>query len=149
MTDLVRWEPFNDLRAIRDEMNRFLAGPFGWLQNEGLTRAGMWQPAIDVHETDQDVIVTADLPGFDREEIEVAVTGDTLTLSGEHKESEDVTDERYVRRERRYGRFVRTVPLPVEVNSAGATAGYKNGTLRVTLPKSERARPKTIKVDVH
>lgn len=130
-------------------MNRVLADTFGRFQDEDMIRAGVWQPAVDVHQTDNDVVVTADLPGFDREEVEVSITGDTLTLSGEHKENQDVTDEHYIRRERRFGRFIRTIPLPVEVNAAGATAGYKNGTLRVVLPKSERARPKSIKVDVH
>ena len=145
MAELVRWEPFRELISLREAMDRLFeesfVRPFGWLAP---TEAETF--AIDMYETESDIVVKAAIPGVKPEDIEVTISGDVLTIKGEVKEEKEVKEENYIRKERRYGAFCRSVTLPVEVNADKAKAEYENGILSLTLPKVEAARPKTIKV---
>lgn len=141
---LMRWEPFRELVSLREAMNRLLEESFvrPW---GGLPR---WAegPAVDMYETDDAVVVKAAMPGVDPKDVEINVTGDTLTIRGEAKKEERVKEEHYLRREWCYGSFCRSFLLPTRVVADDAEAVFENGVLTLTLPKAEEIKPKTIKV---
>lgn len=143
---LQRWDPFKEVMTLRNAMDKLFEESFVrpsslWLDFDG----GRTIP-IDMYQTDNDIVVKASLPGFKPEEVDISITGDTLTIKGEHKEEKEARDEDYFCRERYYGAFSRSVTLPVEVKAEKAEATFENGVLTLTLPKSEEARPKQIKV---
>jgi len=108
--------------------------------------AGDWAPKLDVSETKEAMVVTAEMPGVDPKEIEIALTGDLLTLKGEKEKETEEMEERYHRVERTYGAFLRSVRLPMAVDGSKVTAGFKNGVLVVTLPKTPASKGTTIPV---
>ena len=145
MTNLVRWDPFRDLAEMRGTMDR--------LFYRGLRRPRFitWQAAerflpVDVYETDDEVVVEASLPGIKPEEVQVSVTGDRLTITGESKTEEEEREHDYYRKERRYGSFERALTLPVEVDADQAKATFENGELSLHLPKTAAVKPKTIEI---
>ncbi len=145
MASIVRWEPFRDMVTLRDAMDR--------LVEEGLVRApapfAAWAPGglpVDMYETDDSVVVKTAIPGVNADEIEVAVTGDTLTIRAETKEESEIKRENYLRRERRFGSCCRTVTLPGGLETDKAEADYTDGVLSLTFPKAEEVKPKSIKV---
>jgi HSP20 family protein len=143
--NIVRWEPFREITSLRDAMDRlfedsFVRAPRLW------SRAGEWELPIDMHQTANEVVAKASLPGFKPEEVDISITGDTLTIKGEHKEEQEVKDENYFYKERRYGTFSRSVLMPVKVKSDKAEAVFEDGVLILTLPKAEEVKPKQIKV---
>ena len=146
MSSLVKWEPFEGLMSLEKAMDRLLENTFvrpsffGPLFGEEL--------ALDMYETDNDVVIKAALPGVKPEDIQISVVGNTLTIKGEVKEEEEVEERNYIRRERRYGKFARSVALPGEVEADKAKAEFENGILTLTIPKAEEAKPKTIEVKV-
>ncbi len=150
MTDLIRWDPFREMVSLRDAMDRLFEESFvrpfgGWplLGGEAQTLA------LDVYETDDNLVVEASLPGISPDEVDISVVGNTLTIKGEHEEKEEKEEKgKYHFRERRYGAFHRTISLPVEVDANKAEAVFENGVLKLTLPKVEEAKPKRIEVKV-
>jgi HSP20 family protein len=146
---LMRWRPTRDLVGIREEMNRLFDSFFNGLpeRRRGLLE-GEWAPSIDVAETDDEVVVTAELPGVKQEDVDITVAEDVLTLKGTKKEEKEIKKENYHRIERSYGSFQRSVSLPAGVQANEAKATYKNGVLHVTIPKAEETKPKQIKIDV-
>jgi HSP20 family protein len=139
---IVRLEPFqaetqNPLSRL---FSRAFAGPADALS------ARAWSPAVDVYETDQEVVLKAELPGVDPKDVDVRVEEGTLYLKGERKLEKETKEEGYQRVERCYGSFMRSFPLPAGVDADKATAEYKNGVLTLTLPKREEAKPRTIKI---
>jgi HSP20 family protein len=107
-----------------------------------------WTPSVDVYEHNGDVVIEAELPGVKREDVDVSLQDSTLTIRGEMKREEERKEEGYLRRERHYGRFVRSVPLPTLVKADQAKAKFQEGVLRVTLPKAEEeAKGQKIKVE--
>jgi HSP20 family protein len=110
--------------------------------------ATAWEPAVEVFETNNDVVVRAELPGIDPKNVEITVTDDTLTLQGEVRLEREDKGRNYVRRELRYGSFLRSLALPGEVKGDQATASYENGMWEIRVPKSERAKPNSVKVEV-
>ena len=145
MSSLIRWEPFSDLVSLRDAMDRLFEDSF--IRPRGLLaplRAA--DLAIDMFETKDDVVVKATLPGLKPEDVEITITGDTLTIRGESKEESEVKEEDYIRKERRYGSFCRAVTLPSGLKSDKAEATFENGVLALRIPKSEEIKPKSIKV---
>jgi HSP20 family protein len=107
-----------------------------------------WSPAVDIFETEQNVVLKAELPGIDPKDVEVRVENNTLFLKGQRKFENEVKEENYHRIERSYGSFTRTFALPSTVNADNVTAEYKSGILTLTMPKREEAKPKTIKINV-
>jgi HSP20 family protein len=102
--------------------------------------------AVDMYETDEAVVVKTAIPGVDPEDIDISITGDTLTIKGEIKMEEDVEEDAYVCRERHYGAFSRTLTIPVSIEAGGAEAEFEDGIVTLTLPKAEELKPKAIKV---
>ncbi len=147
---IVRWlDPFRDLSSIQERMNQIfedaLARSRG--REEGL-RSGMWTPAVDIYENNDSVVVKAELPGVERDQISVEVKDGILSLRGERRFEKEVKEESYHRIERSYGSFQRSFSLPVSVDQEKVTAHFRNGVLEVTLPKKEQAKPKQIQVNV-
>jgi HSP20 family protein len=116
-------------------------------RDEGL-RTGMWTPAVDIYENNDSVVVKAELPGVEKDQISVEVKDGILTMRGERKFEKEVKEESYHRIERSYGSFQRSFSLPVSVNQEKVTARFQDGVLEVKLPKKEQAKPKQIQVDV-
>ncbi len=153
MSYLARWQrpeltvgpAFGRLFNLSDELDRLFEGSFG-----GLSRTsqllGVWNPAVDLYEDKDNVIVKAELPGLKREDIEVSLQDGALSISGERK-SEEKTENAEVRRTERFvGRFQRTITLPSSVKGDKVSAQYRDGVLTVTLPKAEEAKPRQIQI---
>ena len=146
---IMRWRPRRDLLSIRDEMNRLLDSFFtGWPEQRKGLLEGEWAPSIDVAETDEEITVTAELPGVKQEEVDISIADGVLTLKGEKKEEKEVKEKNYHRIERNYGSFQRSVGLPTGAQADKAKATYKDGILTITVPKTEETKPKQIKIDV-
>jgi HSP20 family protein len=141
---LAKWEPFEGLTALQREMNRMFERFF----DDGSTRLGerALEPAIEVADTPDAVVVKAQVPGVPKDQLQLTITEDAMTLKGEIKEEEKKEGKNYYRRELRYGAFERTIPLPVAVQAEKATADLKDGVLAVTLPKRETAKAKQIPI---
>jgi len=143
---IVRYDPFRDLRTLQEEVNRLfstnLTGGFG---EEGIGR-GAWNPSVDIYENKDQIVLEAELPGMTREDFDLAIENNVITLRGERRfEKKDETDN-YHRVERSYGSFTRSFTLPQTVSGEGATADYRNGVLRVTLPKREETKARRIEI---
>lgn len=145
---LTRLDPFREFATIQDRMNR-LFGDAYLRPTDDVAARGNWVPAVDIYETAQkDVVLKVDLPDVAKEDIEVTVEHNTLTLKGTRKLATDVKEDQYRRVERAYGTFVRSFTLPNTVDAARVAADYKNGVLTVTLPFKEEAKPRNIAVQV-
>ena len=142
--EITPWRPF-EFDRIRREMDRLWDS---FLEGSPMSRAGEWVPSIDVSETKSDLVIKAELPGMDPKDIDISMNNGFLTIIGEKKHEREEKDENYHLVERSYGSFTRSVRLPKEVQSDKITASFKNGVLRVTLPKSEEAKKKEIKIKV-
>lgn len=147
MADITVWDPFAEVASLRQAMDEMFsdlrprAVRRGAVPNEGYF-------SVDLAETGDEFVVKASLPGVKPEDIEISVTGQVLSIKGTVNEEHEENTKNYYRRERRAGTFVRQLSLPEEVDSGRANASYENGVLRLALPKSEAAKPKTIPVSV-
>jgi HSP20 family protein len=142
-----RWDPIRDLAEMQQEMNRVFDGFFG-RPATAATAERMWMPLCDMYETKDDLYVTFELPGVREKDVSVSISGDLLTLRGERKWERELKDENYHRLERVYGKFERSVPLPVPVEADNVKATYRDGVLEIKLPKAEEVKPKEIKIDI-
>lgn len=141
------WEPFRDLRRMHDEMDRLFSSL--WPAGDGeLTKTSVWLPAVDVYEEKDQIIVQAELPGVNKDDLSLSLTEDTLTIKGQRKFEHEEKQEGYYRVEGRYGGFQRTLELPVPVKADAVKAEYKDGILKITLPKAEAAITREIKIAV-
>jgi HSP20 family protein len=145
---IFRWEPFRELLESQQHFNRLFNEPFSRFFEDGGLASRTWAPPVDIYETDQHVVLKAELPGVDPKDVEARVEEGTLYLKGERKFENEVKEENYHRIERSYGSFVRTFSLPSSVDPHKAKAEYKNGVLTLTLPKREEAKPRTIQISV-
>ena len=143
---ITRYDPFRDLRSLQDEVNRLFSTNLGrGFGDEGLSR-GAWMPNVDIFENKDSIVLEAELPGMNREDFELTVENNVLTLRGERRfEKKDEADN-YHRVERAYGSFARSFTLPQTVSAENAAAEYKNGVLRVTLQKREEVKARRIEV---
>jgi HSP20 family protein len=148
MADLIRRDPIRDMVSLRDAMDRLFEESFVRPFGGGPLFSGVSQGlALDMYETDDNLVVEASLPGFKPDEVDISVVGNTLTIKGEHEERQEEEKEgKYHFRERRYGSFQRSVSLPADVNSDRAEASFENGVLKLTLPKQEESKPRRIQV---
>lgn len=146
MTNLVRWEPFRDLISLREAMDQLFEESVVRPRVGQLARRGVGALALDMYETDEAVKVKTAIAGVDPEDLDISITGDTLTIKGETKAEKEIEEESYICRERRYGAFSRSVTVPVPVVADEAEAEFKDGVLTLTLPKAEEVKPKAIEV---
>ena len=140
-------DPFSWLSGFRDDLDQFFDRKLApWQASEGELLEGAWSPMVDVCEDKDNVLVRADLPGLNKEEIDLSILGNTLTIKGEKKSETEVDEENYHRVERSYGLFQRTVELPSDVDQDKVDASYKDGVLEVKLPKKEAVKGKKIAI---
>jgi len=145
MSTLNRWEPFSSNAGLESQVNRIFGELIGRTQESNLTT---WAPAVDIFESEHELIVKADLPDVKPEELDIRVENNILTIRGERKFEKKVDEKNYLRVERSYGSFARSFSLANTVNSEAIKADYKDGVLTLTIPKREEAKPKQIKVNV-
>jgi HSP20 family protein len=150
---IVRWEPLRDLVTIQDRMNRIFDDAFRGVGRQGASEedwalGGSWAPPVDIYEHEGNLVLKAELPGVDPADVDVRVENSVLTLRGERKFEAQVQRSQYHRVERAYGTFSRSFTLPSVVDAGAIKAEFKDGVLRVTMPKREEAKPKQISISV-
>ncbi len=147
--NLVKFDPFFELEHMSEQLNRLFSRPSLWQANAkpALTIAD-WTPTVDISETDTEYVIKAELADVDKEAVKVTVRDGVLTLQGERKQEKEEKGKKFHRIERAYGRFVRNFTLPEDVNEGEVKAEYQDGILIIHIPKSEKAKPKTIEVKV-
>ncbi|MCE5323574.1 Hsp20/alpha crystallin family protein [bacterium] len=138
-----RWDPFRDISVLQDRINRIFNESAGRAESAS---SRTWSPVVDILETQSDLVVRAELPGMNRDDIDIEVTGESLTIRGERKFDEASKDE-YIRVERPYGPFQRSFSIGVPVQPNKVKAGYHDGLLEIIIPKAEETKPKKIKVN--
>ncbi|HYM11896.1 MAG TPA: Hsp20/alpha crystallin family protein [Bryobacterales bacterium] len=151
MFSLIRRTPYSELPSFEREADRLFRNFFNWPRfpfGEDGGEATLIEPSVNVFEEADNVVVEAQVPGLKKEELQLHLTGDRLTLRGETKHESEKKDRNYHTKEMRYGAFERTIPLPYEVAADKVKAELKDGVLRVTLPKSETARQRTRQIEV-
>ena len=151
---IIRWEPFRDLLTLQERMNRVFDDSL-----RGTPRAanpsedewalgGSWAPSVDIYEQDGNIVLKAELPGIDAKDVDIRLENNVLTLRGERKLEGEVKRESYHRVERAYGSFARSFTLPTVVDQGNIKAEYKDGVLKLVLPKREEAKPRQIQINV-
>ncbi|UIE39553.1 Hsp20/alpha crystallin family protein [Leptodesmis sichuanensis] len=148
---LMQWQPFKDLNTLRQQMNHLFDELTHRHPESGLlptAKGGLWTPAIEVQETDTDVILKAEIPGIAAQDLDVRVGETSVSIAGEHREETKTEKQGYFHSELHYGSFHRVVPLPVAVQNDQVKADFKDGLLTLTMPKIESARPNMVKVDL-
>ncbi|MBI3754320.1 MAG: Hsp20/alpha crystallin family protein [Deltaproteobacteria bacterium] len=145
---LLKWDPFKDLLTIQERMNRLFDETLSKAKApcEGIAGGG-WSPPVDIYETEEHIILKAELPGIDKRDIEVEIQDNILALKGERRFEKNVQEENYHRMERSYGSFQRAFTLPYIVNKDDIKAKYNNGVLEITLQKILEQKPKAIKIE--
>jgi HSP20 family protein len=146
MSMLTHWEPFPRATSLQEQINRLFSEVLERTGEESSLTA--WAPAVDIYETEHELVVKADLPDVDPQDLDIRVENNILTIRGERKFEKKVNKENYLRVERAYGSFARSFTLANTVNSEAIKADYQNGVLTLTIPKKEEAKPKQIKVNV-
>lgn len=144
---IVRWRPLRDLYRLQEDMDRFIDDFFHGFPGREV-ETGMWSPSVDICETEDAVIVTAEVPGMKKDDIKISIQDNVLMLKGEKHQEKEAKQENYHRLERVYGSFRRSFSLPASVDASKVKASYKDGVLRIELPKKEEARPKEIPITV-
>lgn len=144
MSNLNRFEPFRGASALHEQLNRVFGDAF----NREESNLTTWAPAVDILETEHELVVKADVPDVDPKDLDIRVENNILTIRGERKFQKQVNEHNYLRVERSYGSFARSFSLANTVNSEAIKADYQNGVLTLNIPKREEAKPKQIKVTV-
>jgi len=141
-----KYDPFRELRSLQDEMNRlFMTNLPRSVAQEDLASGG-WSPSVDIYESENEIILEAELPGMNRDDFEVSIENNVITLKGKREFQKRDEGDNYHRVERSYGAFTRSFSLPRTVSAENTTAEYRNGVLRVSLPKREEAKARRIEV---
>jgi HSP20 family protein len=146
MDHMIHWNRFRNTSNLQEQVNRLFESSFPTKgEASALTN---WAPAVDIYETENELVIKADLPEVNEQELDVRVENNTLTIGGERKFEDKVKEENYLRVERSYGSFSRSFSLPTTVNTEAIKAEYKNGVLTVELPKRAESKPKQVKINV-
>jgi HSP20 family protein len=147
MANITRYDPLGEMVSLRSAMDRLFedsfVSPLTWRTIGG---GDAIAPPVDVHETDDEIVVTASLPGMRADDVEITMTGQNLTLRGEFRDDQEVKRDQYLYRERRLGSFSRSIQLPVRVQGDGADATFKDGVLTLRIPKAEEVKPRQIRI---
>ena len=143
--NIVRYDPFRDIRGLQDEMNRLFSSTFSRGGDDQMTR-GAWNPSVDIFENKDQIVLEAELPGMNAEDVNISIENNVLTLHGERRFEKKDEGDNFHRVERSYGSFTRSFTLPPTVSSENANAEFNNGVLRLTLAKREEAKPRRIEI---
>jgi HSP20 family protein len=151
MANITRYDPLGEMVSLRSAMDRLFedsfVSPLTWRTIGG--GSDSITPPIDVHETADELVVTASLPGMKADDVEITMTGQTLTLRGEFKSDDEIKKDQYLYRERRFGSFNRTLQLPVRVQGDQAQASFADGVLTLAIPKAEEVKPRQIRINAN
>lgn len=145
LTPFAEFGPWREFRALEERLERALGDLLPRGREEGLV--GGWEPAVDVYETEKEFVLKAELPEVEEKDVHVNVEGNLLTISGERKQEREIRQEHYHRTERLYGSFARSFTLPEAVDRDNIKATFKEGVMKLTMPKRESAKPKEIKIE--
>jgi HSP20 family protein len=143
---IIRWDPFRDMVTLRDRMNRLfedMSTPKGEQKD---IMPGAWAPSVDIYETENEVVLTAEIPGVDEKDVEIKVEDNNLTLRGERKFEKETKEENYHRIERSYGSFFRSFALPSYIDQDRIEAEHENGGLKIRMPKRSELKPRKVKI---
>ncbi len=140
---LIRWDPFQQLVAMSNRLNRTTNDPYAPRTEDSF---GTWAPPVDIFEKHDQLVIRAEIPGVQKDDVDVRIENGVLTLHGERKQEAEFEEEKAYRMERVYGTFTRTFSLPTTVDSAKVTATYRDGVLEVSIPKVETAKPKKVEI---
>ena len=143
---IIRWDPFRDLVTLREKMNRLFEEAYSTRGEERELVSSSWTPSVDIYETEQQLVMTAEVPGIEDKDIEIKIEDNTLTLKGERKFEKETQEENYHRVERAYGSFYRSFSLPPYIDQDNIEAEHENGVLKITMPKKHEAKPRQVKV---
>ena|SRR3972149_737277 len=147
---IVRWNPLDDILSLQRRMNKIFEDNFLGKKSSGDEElsSGLWSPSVDIYETESDIVLKAELPEVNQKDIQINIEDNVLSLKGERKFEKETKEENFHRIERSYGSFSRSFTLPGSINKEKVKASYKNGVLKVTMPKKEESKPKQITVNV-
>jgi HSP20 family protein len=146
MNSAIRWQPFRSGNTLQEQVNRLFESTYGGRNSESALTT--WSPAVDIYETENELVLKADLPAIDEKDLDIRIENNTLTVRGERKFEKQVNEDNYLRVERSYGSFSRSFSLPNTINTEAIRAEYKNGVLTVQMPKRAESKPKQVKVNV-
>lgn len=145
MRDITPWNPYSELQRVRDDFARLFGPVFPWQSTDQFSHS---IPSVDVRETDTHVIVAADVPGVDPDDLDVTITDEALTIRGEVKQEQNTEQSGFRRIERRVGSFQRVIPFPVTVEHDQAVADCRNGVLEVRVPKADPGHSRSIRLEI-
>jgi HSP20 family protein len=143
---IIRWDPFRDLVTLREKMNRLFEDAVTARGQERDLISSTWTPSVDIYETENELILTAEVPGIDEKDIEIKVEDNTLSIRGERTLDKETKEENYHRIERSYGSFFRSFSIPQFIDQDKIEAEHESGVLRIVMPKRPESKPKTVKV---
>ena len=143
---IIRWDPFKDMVTLREKMNRMFEDVFSGRAEDRELQAGTWAPSVDIFETENELILTAEIPGIDEKDVEIKVEDNTLSIRGERKFEKETKEENYHRIERSYGSFYRAFTLPNSVDPERIQAEQENGVLKICMPKRQELKPRKVKI---
>jgi HSP20 family protein len=148
---LSKWQPFKELSTIRKQMDRLFEDMLSVNDNDWMglhNMGGMWTPAVEIEEKEQELVLKASVPGIDVKDLNVEVSEDRVTISGEHESEKSTEDKNYFHSEFHYGKFERVIPLPMPIKTDEIKSDFKKGVLTLTLPKVDNAAKKSVKVQL-
>ena len=145
---IVRWDPFRNMNTLQERINRIFDETASRTNYDDEVSKCDWRPIVDIFDSENAIIINAELPGVTREDITLDVKENILTIKGERRIDEEVRNENYYRKERCFGSFERAFTLPSAVDPGKITANFKDGVLKVEIPKPEEKKPKQIKINV-
>jgi len=143
---IIRWDPFRDIVTLREKMNRLFEDAVTARGEEKDMISSTWAPSVDIYETENALVLTAEVPGVDEDNIEIKIEDNTLSLKGERKFEKETKEENYHRIERSYGSFFRSFTIPRQVDQEKIKAEHDYGVLRITMPKKPESKPKKVKI---
>lgn len=143
---IIRWDPYRDMMTLRDRMNRLFEDAAAGKGEEKDLMTRSWAPSVDIYETENEVVLTAEIPGVDEKDVEIKVEDNNLTLRGERKFEKETKEENYHRVERSYGSFFRSFSLPSYIDQDRIEAEQENGVLKIHMPKRAELRPRNVKI---
>ncbi len=144
--NIIKYDPFREMRSLQDEVNRLFASSFSRGGNDNDLMRGAWSPSVDIFENQNEIVLEAELPGMRPEDVNISIENNVLTIHGERKFEKKDEQDNFHRVERSYGSFTRSFTLPPTVQSENAQAEFENGVLKLTLAKREEAKPRRIEI---
>jgi len=144
--NIVRWDSLRDPITSQERMNRLFKEAFGPIAKKSEMKGDSWNPSVDIYETDDELSLTAEIPGLDEKDIEIQIKDNTLSIKGEKQFAKETKEENYRRIERSYGSFCRSFSLPGHIDQEKIKADHGNGVLKITMPKKKELKPKIVKI---